>query len=57
VLDFLIVAVVIFLFVKQINQHKRKPQPQEPNTKDCPFCLSPIPLKATKCKECTSDLK
>ncbi len=57
IIDFLIVALVIFLIVKKINQLKRKPQPQEPNTKDCPYCLSSVPIKATKCAFCTSELK
>lgn len=57
VLDFFIVAAVIFLVVRKMNQLKRKPQPQEPNTKDCPFCLSSVPLKASKCAFCTSELK
>lgn len=56
VIDFVIVAFVIFLVVKKINQFKRKPQPQEPNTKDCPFCLSVIPKAATRCGHCTSQL-
>lgn len=57
VLDFLIVAICIFFAVRWINKLKRKPQPQEPNTKDCPYCLSSIPKKATKCAHCTSTLK
>ena len=56
IIDFLIVAAVIFVVVKKLNQFKRKPQPQEPNTKDCPFCLSTVPLKASKCAFCTSSL-
>lgn len=56
VIDFLIVGFVIFLVVKKINQFKRKPQPAESTTKDCPFCLSVIPKAATRCGHCTSDL-
>lgn len=56
VIDFLIVAFVIFLLVKQINRMKRK-QVEEPAAKDCAFCLSSIPIKATRCPHCTSDLK
>jgi len=59
VLDFLIVAFVIFLLIRQINRLKRPPEapPAEPTTKDCPYCLSKIPLKATRCPHCTSELK
>lgn len=54
VLDFLIVAFVLFLLVRQINRLKR--QPAAPTTKECPYCLSGIPLKATRCPHCTSQL-
>ena len=54
-LNFLIVAFVVFLMVKQINRLKREPAPAAPNTKDCPFCISPIPLAATRCPNCTSN--
>lgn len=56
VIDFLIVAFVIFLVIKQINRMKRKPD-EEPATHECPFCLSNIPIKASRCPQCTSDLK
>lgn len=57
VLDFLIVAFVMFLMVRQINRMK-KPVPAAPvSTKECPFCASTIPLKATRCPNCTSDVK
>jgi large conductance mechanosensitive channel len=59
VLDFLIVAFAVFLLVKQINRLKREeqPAPAAPTTKDCPFCLSSVPLKAIRCPHCTSELK
>jgi large conductance mechanosensitive channel len=58
VLDFLIVAFVIFLIVRQVNKLKRKEEaPAEPTTKECPFCASVIPIKATRCPNCTSELK
>ena len=59
VMDFVIVAFVIFLLVKQINRLKAKPPTQEPpspTTKECPRCFSTIPLKATRCPLCTSDI-
>lgn len=56
VFDFIIVAFVIFLLVKQMNRMK-KPEPvAAPATKDCPQCLSTIPIKATKCAHCTSNV-
>ena len=57
VMDFLIVAFVIFLVVKQINRMKRKADEPAPTTHECAFCLSTIPIKATRCPQCTSDLK
>ena len=58
VIDFLIVAFVIFLFVRQINKWTKKPEaPAAPTTKDCPYCLSAIPLKAVRCAHCTAELK
>ena len=56
VLDFLIVGFVVFIMVKQINRWKSAPAPAIPNTRDCPYCFTPIPLKATKCLACTSQL-
>ncbi len=58
VINFLIVAFVIFLIVKQYNRLKSKQATDAaPTTKDCPYCLSTIPLKATRCKDCTAELK
>jgi len=56
VINFIIVALVVFLLVKQINRMKKEPAPAEPNTKECKYCLSTIPLKATRCPHCTSQL-
>ncbi len=59
VVSFIIVAFCVFLLVKQINALKRKEEPApvpEPTTKECPYCFSVIPIKATKCGNCTSDL-
>lgn len=56
VLDFIIVAFCIFLFVKMINRFKRKEEKPEPKktTRACPYCISEIPLEATRCSHCTS---
>ncbi|MBZ5637763.1 MAG: large conductance mechanosensitive channel protein MscL [Acidobacteriia bacterium] len=57
VIDFLIVAFVIFLLIRQMNRLKKEAPPAAPSTKECSRCLSMIPLKATRCPHCTSDLK
>ena len=60
VINFLIVAFAVFLLVKQANRFKEPapaPAPAPPSTKDCPYCLSAVPLKATRCGHCTSELK
>lgn len=57
VLDFVIVAFCIFLLVKAINQLKKPPAAGPATTKECPFCISTIPIKATRCAHCTSELK
>ncbi len=56
VLDFVIIAFAIFLLVKQINRFKKEAPPAAPNTKECPYCFSAIPVKATRCPQCTSQL-
>jgi large conductance mechanosensitive channel len=56
VFDFIIIAFVIFMLVKQINRLKKPTAPAAATTKDCPLCLSTIPLKATKCAHCTSSV-
>jgi large conductance mechanosensitive channel len=56
VINFLIIAFVIFLVVKAYNRLKSKQATDDaPTTKDCPYCLSTIPLKARRCKDCTSE--
>ena len=55
VITFVIVAIVIFLVVKAANRMKRE-QPAEATTKDCPYCLSSIPIAATRCSGCTSEV-
>jgi large conductance mechanosensitive channel len=55
VITFLIIALVIFLIIKAINRLRAAPPPP-PNTKDCPRCLTAIPIAATRCAACCSDL-
>jgi large conductance mechanosensitive channel len=59
VIEFIIVALVIFLLVRQINKLMRKPEaaPAAPTTKECSYCYSTIPIKATRCPNCTSELQ
>lgn len=59
VISFLIVAWAVFLLVKGLNTMKRKEEaaPAEPTTKECPHCFSVIPIKATRCGFCTSELQ
>ena len=58
VLDFIIIAFAIFLVVKAMNSAKKKEEapPAEPTDKDCPRCFTAIPIKATRCPHCTSDV-
>jgi large conductance mechanosensitive channel len=58
ILDFLIVAFAIFLLIKQLNRLKKQEiaAPAAPTTKECPQCLSSIPIKAKRCAHCTSQL-
>ena len=56
VLDFIIIAFVIFMIVKQVNRLKKPAAPAAATTKDCPLCLSTIPIKATKCAHCTASV-
>lgn len=57
VINFLVIAFVIFLIVKQVNRFKQPaPAALAPATKECPYCASAIPVKAVRCPMCTSDL-
>ena len=61
VIDFVIVAFVVFLLVRQFNRfmegRKKDEAPAAPTTRDCPYCLTSIPSKASRCAYCTSELK
>lgn len=59
IVTFLIVAFSVFMVVKMLNAFKRKAEAEEisePVTKECPYCFSEVPIKATKCPHCTSNL-
>jgi len=59
IISFVIVAFAVFLVIKNLNALKREEEapPEEPTTKDCPHCFSEIPIKATRCGFCTSELQ
>ena len=60
IVDFLVIAFVIFLIVKAANKMRKTepaPVPAAPTTKECPHCFSTVNIKATRCPNCTSDLK
>lgn len=58
VVNFLLIALVIFMVIKSMNKLHKKPEeaPAEPTTKKCPFCQSEIDIKATRCPHCTSEI-
>jgi len=59
IISFIIIAFSVFLVIRNINKLQRqKEAPQEvPTTKECPYCLSVVPVKAIRCAHCTSELK
>ena len=58
IVNFIIIALVIFMMIKGFDSLKKKPAPvvAEPVTKECPHCFTTIPIKATRCPNCTSEL-
>ncbi len=56
IIDFVIIAFAIFLLVKQVNRLMPAPPPPAASTKECTYCFSAIPIKATRCPQCTSQL-
>jgi len=58
-INFIIVAIAIFLLIQNVNRMKRKEEapPSVPTTKECPHCFTTISVKATRCPHCTSELK
>lgn len=57
VFDFLLVALAVFLLIRQINRLTRQSETPAPTTKECPFCFAAVPVPATRCGHCTSMLK
>ena len=57
IIDFLIVAFSIFIVIKQLDRFKKKEAPAPETTKECKYCYSSIPVKATRCPHCTSELQ
>ncbi len=57
IIDFIIVALVIFLLIRTINKLQKPAPAAAPKTKDCPYCFTAVPVKATRCPACTSELK
>jgi len=59
-IDFIVIAMIVFLIIKAANSMKKEApaaSPAEPTTKECPMCFSTISIKATRCPNCTSELK
>jgi large conductance mechanosensitive channel len=57
IIDFLIIAFVIFLIIHSMKKLQKAPAPAAPTTKECPYCFTQIPIPATRCPNCTSELK
>ncbi len=60
-IEFILTALILFLIIKSFNKSKdlkkKEEKPAAPTTKTCPFCMSEIDIKATRCPHCTSELK
>jgi large conductance mechanosensitive channel len=56
IINFVIIAIAVFLLVRQIDRLRAKPTPPSPSTKECPQCAMAIPLRAVRCPHCTSAL-
>lgn len=57
IVDFLIVALAVFLLVRMVNRWNKPAPAAAPSSKECPYCASTIPLKATRCPNCTSEIR
>jgi large conductance mechanosensitive channel len=56
VIDFILVAFAVFILIRQVNRLKSQPAEAAVTTKECPYCVSLVPLKAKRCPQCTSQL-
>jgi len=56
IISFLIIAAAIYVVIRFLNQLKKKEEVPPPSTKECPFCFTVIPIKATRCPNCTTEL-
>ncbi len=56
IISLILVGAAVFMLVKALNKLRRAPAPADPTTKPCPFCFTDIPLPATRCPHCTSNL-
>lgn len=56
VLNFLLIAFAIFLLIRQVNRFKRQAPASAPSMRECPYCCASIPLKASRCSSCTSEV-
>lgn len=57
IIDFVLIAFVIFIIIKQLNRLERKDNEKKPKEKKCPYCYSKVHIKATRCPNCTSELR
>ena len=57
IINFLLIALALFCIIKSINKMKKEKPAEDPTTKECPFCKSEIPIEATRCPHCTSEIK
>ena len=57
IINFILIAIVIFIIIKSINKFSKKKPEEAPTTKECPYCMEKISIKAKKCPHCTSDVE
>ena len=55
VINFLLVALALFFVIKAANRATRKPSPEEPTVRECPYCMTSIPARASRCSACTGE--
>jgi large conductance mechanosensitive channel len=56
-INFLLVALALFFVIKAVNRASRKPADEEPTVRECPYCMTTIPARATRCNACTSEVQ